>query len=95
MPVDKIWLMNQMNAPENIELSLDGDSDTFIMLFRQGLKTEMMTVNESEFTFLQSIENGLNFEAAIESAKAVDANIAIDHSLKQYIELGIISGFLI
>jgi hypothetical protein len=95
MPVDKIWLMNQVNAPENIELSLDGDSDTYIVLFRQGLKTEMMTVVESEFTFLQSIENGLNFEAAIESAKAVDANIAIDHSLKQYIEFGIISGFLI
>ncbi len=97
MPVDKIWLMNQVNAPENIELSLDGDgdSDIFIVLFRQGLKTEMMTVDESEFTFLQSIENGLNFETAIESAKAVDANIAIDHGLKKYIELGIISGFLI
>ncbi len=95
MPVDKIWLMNQVNAPENSELSLDGTSDTFIVLFRQGLKTEMMTVAESEFGFLQSIENGLNFEAAIENAKAVDADIAIDHSLKQYIELGIISGFSI
>lgn len=95
MPVDKIWLMNQMNAPENVELSLDGDCDTFIVLFRQGLKTEMMTVDESEFTFLQSIEHGLNFEATIESAKAVDANIAIDYCLKQYIELGIISGFSI
>lgn len=93
MPVDKIWLMNQVNAPENVELSLDGDCDTFIVLFRQGLKTEMMTVAESEFTFLQSIENGLNFETAIENAKAVDADIAIEHSLKNYIELGIISGF--
>ncbi|PKH86271.1 HvfC/BufC N-terminal domain-containing protein [Colwellia sp. Bg11-28] len=95
MPVDKVWLMNQMNAPENIELSLDGDSDTYIVLFRQGLKTEMMTIDESEFTFLQSIENGLNFETAIESAKAVDADIAIDHCLKKHIELGIISGFSI
>lgn len=95
MPVDKIWLMNQMNAPENIELSLDDDSDTYIVLFRQGLKTEIMTVVASEFTFLQSIENGLNFETAIENAKDVDVDIAIDHSLKQYIELGIISGFLI
>jgi len=95
MPVDKIWLMNQMNAPENIELSLDDDSDTYIVLFRQGLKTEIMTVFESEFTFLQSIEDGLNFETAIENAKAVDADITIDHCLKQYIELGIISGFSI
>jgi hypothetical protein len=55
----------------------------------------MMTVDESEFTFLQSIENGLNFETAIESAKAVDADIAIDHCLKKHIELGIISGFSI
>ncbi len=101
MPIDKIWLMNQMNAPENIELSLDSDSDsdsdsdTFIVLFRQGLKTEMMTVVASEFAFLQSIENGHDFEAAIENAKAVDANIAIDHSLKKYIELGVICGFSI
>ncbi|HBY87824.1 MAG TPA: DUF2063 domain-containing protein [Colwellia sp.] len=95
MPVDKIWLMNQVNAPENIELSLESDNDTFIVLFREGLKTEMMTVDEGEFTFLQSIEKGLNFEAVVESAKAVDADIAIDHSLKKYIELGIISGFSI
>lgn len=92
-PVDKIWLMNQENAPEISELSLDGTSDTFIVLFRQGLKTEMMTIAESEFTFLQSIEKGLDFEATIESAKAVDADIAIDYCLKSYIELGIISGF--
>lgn len=92
-PVDKIWLMNQENAPEISELSLDGTSDTFIVLFRQGLKTEMMTIAESEFTFLQSIEKGLDFEATIESAKAVDADIAIDSCLKSYIELGIISGF--
>ena len=95
MPVDKIWLMNQVNALENIELSLESDNDTFIVLFRQGLKTEMMTVDEGGFTFLQSIEKGLNFEAVVESAKAVDADIAIDHSLKKYIELGIISGFSI
>jgi len=69
MPVDKIWLMNQVNAPENVELSLDGDCDTFIVLFRQGLKTEMMTVAESEFTFLQSIENGLNFETRLKMLK--------------------------
>ncbi|TWX66721.1 DUF2063 domain-containing protein [Colwellia demingiae] len=93
MPVDKIWLMNQVNTPENIELSLDGDSDTFIVLFRQGLKTEMMTVVASEFAFLQSIENGHDFEAAIESAQTVDANMSIDHCLKKYIELGVICGF--
>ena len=93
MPVDKIWLMNQIKAPENIELSLDGDSDTFIVLFRQGLKTEMMTVVASEFAFLQSIENGHDFEAVIESAQTVDANMSIDHCLKKYIELGVICGF--
>ena len=87
--------MNQVNAPENTELSLDGDCETFIVLFRQGLKTEMMTVDESEFTFLQSIAKGLDFETTIESAKTVDANIAIDSCLKKYIELGVISGFSI
>ena len=92
VPIDKIWQMNQLNAQEEIELCLEVENETFIVLFRQGLKTEMMVVTASEFTLLQSFSAGHNFGIAIESAKAVDVNISIDSSLQKYIELGLICG---
>jgi len=91
--IDKIWQMNQANAQEDIELCLEENSETFIVLFRQGLKTEMMTIAASEFALLQSFSEGNNFEAVIESARAIDANIPIDSNLQKYIELGLICGF--
>jgi len=93
VPVDKIWQMNQPNAQEENELIIELDNETFIVLFRQGLKTEMMAIVESEFVLLQSFEAGQRFEAAIERAKVVDANISIDSCLQKYIQLGLICGF--
>jgi len=92
-PIDKIWLMNQVNAAQTTELTLDGESGTYIVLFRQGLKTEIMTISISEFTLLQSFAEGQHFKVAIESVKALAADISIDNYLKKYIELGIICGF--
>ena len=94
-PIDKIWQMNQKNARENSELALAGDSETNIVRFRQGLKTEMMSISASEFALLQSFVNGQSFAVAIESATAVDADISIDNTLKKYIQLGVIFGFSI
>ena len=100
-PIDKIWQMNQDNAPQGfeleqgLELEIDGASNVFILLFRQGLKTEMLTITASEFSLLQSFSEGQLFAKAIESATAVDANISIDNALKKYIQLGVICGFSI
>ncbi len=93
MPIDKIWLMNQINALQNTELSLDVESEVFILLFRQALKTEMIAITPSEFTLLQSFSKQQIFEVAIENATAIDANISIDNCLKKYIELGVICSF--
>ncbi|KGJ94833.1 DNA-binding domain-containing protein [Colwellia psychrerythraea] len=98
-PINKIWQMNQDNAPQNIELSIDGETDTFIVLFKRGLKTEMMTITASEFFLLQSLFNGLNFEQTIEAVMAstatMGADTSIDNILKKHMELGVICGFSI
>ncbi len=107
-PIDEIWQMNQDNGHranihqssehqsndhQDIELCLDRDKDTYIVLFRRGLKTEMMTISMSEFELLHSLAKGQSFEQAINSAIALDADISIDLWLTKYIELGVICGF--
>ena len=91
--------MNQDNAPQGIELDLElalyGASNVFILLYRQGLKTEMMTITASEFALLQAFSNDQLFTRAIESATAVDTNISVDNALKKYIQLGVLCGFSI
>ncbi|MCJ8294037.1 MAG: DNA-binding domain-containing protein [Colwellia sp.] len=98
-PIDKIWQMNQDNGSQDLELGLeldiDGDSNVFILLFRQGLKTDMMTITASEFALLQSFSNDQLFARAIENATAVDTSISIDNALKKYIQLGVLCGFSI
>lgn len=96
-PIDKIWQMNQDSSAQNIELSLGGGSDIYIVLFRRGLKTEIMAITASEFALLESFSSvngsGQVFEKAIESAIAIDSQVSIDNALKKYIELGVICGF--
>ena len=98
-PIDQIWQMNQDNSTQAFELVLDGDSETFILLFRQALKVEVMTITASEFMLLQSFSRGQVFENAIEAAMASiivrDTDISIDNLLKKHIELGVICGFSI
>ena len=93
LPIGKIWLMNQVNAPQSAELSLDVENEVFMVLFRQELKTEMIAITPCEFSLLQSFSKQHIFEVAIESATVIDANISIDYCLKKYIELGVICGF--
>ena len=95
--------MNKDNGPQDLELDLelalgldiDGASNVFILLFRQGLKTEMMTIAASEFSLLQSFSKGQLFAKAIERATAVETNISIDNVLKKYIQLGVLCSFSI
>ncbi len=84
---------HQSNDHQDIELCLDRDKDTHIVLFRRGLKTEMMTITMSEFSLLQSLTQDQSFEQAINSAIALDTDISIDLWLAKYIELGVICGF--
>ena len=65
------------------------------LLFRRGLKTDMMVITAREFALLQSFSNDQLFARAIESATAVDTNISIDNALKNFMQLGVLCGFSI
>jgi hypothetical protein len=94
-PIDKIWHINQENASPDIEVDLTGeqDNDTFIVLFRQQLKTVILPITAGEFTLLNAFGKGETFEQAIVVASAKQADFSIDDSLKKFIELGVIIGF--
>ena len=94
-PIDKIWHINQENASPDIEVDLTGeqDNDTFIVLFRQQLKTVILPITAGEFTLLNAFGKGEAFEQAIVVASAKQADFSINDSLKKFIELGVIIGF--
>lgn len=95
-PIDKIWYVNQENASSDIEVECTGeqDDDTFIVLFRQQLKTVILPVTVGEFTLLNAFDNEETFEKSIVLASAKQVDFSIDDSLKKFIELGVISGFV-
>jgi len=94
-PIDKIWHINQANTSGDmaVEFTDEDDNDTFIVLFRQQLKTVVLPITVGEFTLLNAFDNKETFENAIVAASQVQADFSIDDSLKKFIELGIISGF--
>jgi len=94
-PIDKIWHLNQDNASADmeVEFSDEQDNNTFIVLFRQQLKTVVLPITVGEFTLLKAFENQETFEKAIIAASAKQGDFSVDNSLKKFIELGVISGF--
>jgi len=94
-PIDKIWHINQENtsADMEVEFSDEHNNDTFIVLFRQQLKTVVLPITVGEFALLKAFDNKETFEKAIIAASAKQADFFIDDSLKKFIELGVISGF--
>jgi dihydrodipicolinate synthase/N-acetylneuraminate lyase len=77
-----------------VEFADEQDSDTFIVLFRQQLKTVVLPITAGEFALLQAFEHRETFEKAIIVASQKQTNFSVDESLKKFIELGIISGFV-
>jgi len=94
-PIDKIWHLNQENTTTDTEVEFtdENDNDTFIVLFRQQLKTVVLPITVGEFTLLNAFDNKETFEKAIIAASAKQADFSIDDSLKKFIELGVIGGF--
>ena len=76
-----------------MDLTGEQDNDTFIVLFRQQLKTVILPITAGEFTLLNAFGKGETFEQAIVVASAKQADFSIDDSLKKFIELGVIIGF--
>lgn len=95
-PIDKIWHLNQNDNSSDFEVELAGEqgNNTFIVLFRQQLKTVVLPISVGEFTLLSAFDNGETFETSIVVASAKQAGFSIDDSLKKFIELGVIQGFV-
>lgn len=94
-PIDKIWHINQENAPTDMEVEFtdEHENNTFIALFRQQLKTVVLPITVGEFALLNAFDNKETFEDAILSASQAQADFVVDESLKKFIELGVVSGF--
>ena len=94
-PIDKIWHLNQDETSPDTEVEFDDEQgkDTFIVLFRQQLKTVVLPITAGEFVLLKAFDNKYTFEKAIVAATQKETDFSIDDSLKKFIELGIISGF--
>jgi hypothetical protein len=94
-PIDKIWHLNQDETSPDTEVEFDDEqgNDTFIVLFRQQLKTVVLPITAGEFVLLKAFDNKYTFEKAIVAATQKETDFSIDDSLKKFIELGIISGF--
>jgi hypothetical protein len=95
-PIDKVWHLNQENtSPDTaVDFTDEQDNNTFIVLFRQQLKTVILPITSGEFALLYAFKTGESFEKAIVVASAKQADFSVDDSLKKFIELGIISGFV-
>lgn len=95
-PIDNIWQVNQDNALPDTEVNFNNDiqdKSTFLVLFRQQLKTVILSITAGEFALLQAFDNGQTFEKSIVVASENQADFSIDDALKKFIELGIVSGF--
>jgi len=91
-PIEKIWQMNQLDAEHGTPVDFDG-SETFLLLYRNGLKIDFVAIPFAEYVFLLAFYQGLTFEKAIDNSTREQASILIDDTLHKYIKLGVISGF--
>jgi hypothetical protein len=94
-PIDKIWQMNQPNVSETdpSNLTLDCDQQTFVVVFRQGLKTEIMTISTGEYALLLSFSKQQSLIRAIEAATQADSCLSVDDIIQKFIGLTVISSF--
>lgn len=95
-PIDKIWQMNQLNAlvNEEIDLTLSQElQETLLVIFKQGMKTEIMSVNAGEFALLSSLSQQQSLLNAIEKVTKIASDISIDNIIKKFVGLNIISDF--
>ncbi len=95
-PIDKIWHSNQERASADTDVELTGDQDdiNFLVLFRQQLKTVILPISAGEFTLLRAFDNSETFDEAILAATAKQVDFSVDDSLKKFIELGLVVGFI-
>ena len=94
-PIDNIWRMNQPNGLDSkpINLILEDDQQTQLVVFRRGLKTQIMTISIGEYALLLSFSKQQSLINAIEVATNADKTLQVDDTIQKFIGLTIISGF--
>jgi len=90
-PIDKIWAMNQGNVNSENAIDCEEQSDTFLVLYRKELKTDISLITAGEFAMLSSFFNGLSFDSAIKNSTLADQEIAVDETIQKFIGLNIIN----
>jgi len=91
-PIEKIWRMNQLNAPQEGTIEIL-DSETLLLLYRDGFKIEMKSLSKGEFELLGSFLYGKTFEQAIKISTDAENDFSIQVALNKYIEQGVVCGF--
>ena len=96
-PVDKIWQLNQGDISLNVDVDFNDNEEnncTYLVVFRQSMKTIITSVTSGEFALLKAFDDGQIFEQAINLSIAEQADFSVDDSLKKFIELGVIVRFI-
>lgn len=85
--IDEIWQKNQDNialGTENEFIDIDKSISTFLVLFRKGLKTVVMSVSEGEYALIEAFNHKIIFEQAIILAITKQPDLSIDHCLQKF-----------
>jgi len=78
---------------QGIDLDAENHGQSFVVIYRQALKTFIKPLSSGEFSLLHAFQDNENFEQAIIAASCQESEISIDVTLKMFIDLGIIVGF--
>ena len=91
-PVDRIWRLNQDDAPAGVEVDLDaGGVDLEIR--RQGGAVSMRALDPAAYALRDALARGRTLEAAADAALAVDAAFDLSRALHELIEDRILVDF--
>lgn len=92
-PVDRIWLFNQPDTPDDMTLNLDEEEGGHFMISRPYYKISIERLIQPEKVFLEQFGEGNNLYNAYESATAIDESFDLAHYLQKHIAAGTFSGF--
>lgn len=85
-PVDQLWQVNRDDFDGDDEISLD-DGPVFLLVWRRGFDTRIEPLSEAEWLFLNTLQQGLSFEALFttlsESQPQLDVSTLFGQALQR------------
>ena len=67
-----------------------GEGGVYLLMIRKELDINLISLSESEFTFLAALQENLSLAAALEAALQIDADFSLDKKLTEWIQEQII-----